>query len=157
MTAGPAPPPRKVAVLVPVAEVNLGSKGEPATVSQTYPVFWPKQDANDPRFYISGSQLRRWRRGMQEAQRAPSIMTEVLLAIGTLAIGGALSAAAAGVRLESDGGLWFFVVLPVVGAASIVAFILLRYHEAKSVGRASSDVIAEIDEITPPATGGAPK
>ena len=131
----------------PVADIRLSRKGEQATVTQTFPVRWPNAETGDSRVLVSAADLRRWRKHLKELQSTPSLPAEVLLGIGTLAIGGSLSAIASHVSLGSSDGILFYVALPIVATAAIVSYVVIRSQQSRSRRRLLSDVLEESDAI----------
>ena len=77
------------------------------------------------------------------------VFTEVLVGVAMLAFGGALGALSSGVALGSLAGEFFFVLLPVIGTATIIVYVTLRSGEVKSAKSITGEIKRDLDKLVP--------
>jgi hypothetical protein len=125
-------------------------------VHQSYPLRQPEEDANEILVSVRGRVLRRTRRQLSSlaANRFP--WPESLLGAATLCLGGFLGALGSSlpwafvkdnVGLPTGRAILFYVILPVLGAAALVAFFCIRHFGSQS---ASDIARAILDELPDP-------
>lgn len=77
------------------------------------------------------------------------LLTEILIGIAMLAFGGSLAALSAGVALGSQAGAFFFVLLPVIGTATIIVHVTLRSGEVKSAKSITREIAKDLNKLAP--------
>lgn len=126
---------------IPVADTQAtGLEGSPF-VNQQFPVRQPAVYQTEFIVPVLASSLRA-ARGRLKALSSPKFpWRELALAVSMLAFGTILSAWVSDVRLDSEKGVVFFVAMPVVAAASFVAYLFL--HRADPFDRTSLEEVVQ--------------
>jgi hypothetical protein len=69
-----------------------------------------------------------------------------LLGVSTLTAGAALSAVLSGVQLGSWRGVVFFVILPMIGVGSGVAYVTLRHFGLRATQHIAEDILNDLPD-----------
>lgn len=132
------------AVEQPAADVHFPAVGGGNQTTYSYPIRHPEKEVQDFQVVIRATVLRRCRSRLESIAQHRYPKSDVLLAVFTLGVGGALSAALAGVKLPSWQGMVFFIGLPLVSVGCIVAYGMLRHFAPKSVQQLAADILEDL-------------
>ena len=135
-------PPEPTAGPLPAADLQATAVG--SVEYESYPVRRPEADLNDFKVQVRASTLSRCRGRLASATRRSFPWHELALGISTLAGGGVVGALPANITAGSTNALFFFSVLPVIAAASFVAYLFLRGSEVRRSADAVADALAEL-------------
>jgi hypothetical protein len=135
-------PPEPDADGIPVADVHAPSGGK--VEYESYPVRKPEADLNDFKVQVRASTLKRCREKLTRVSASAFPWHELCLGVATLAGGGVLGAIPADVKPGSVNSFVFFTLLPVISAASFVAYVFLRRSESRLAGAAVTEALADL-------------
>lgn len=150
---GPIPPPNVVAV--PAADIQAPPPNPATVVHESYPLLQSEEDANEILVRVRGSTLRRVRKRLGSLKYEGFPWSEVLLGLATLSFGGSLGALASKLpwaAVESErvtptfSAIFFYVLLPIVGAAAAVAFFMRRYHTRVQAATVATELLEDLPD-----------
>jgi hypothetical protein len=140
---------------VPAADVVAPAGNEGPIVHQSFPLRQAEEDANEIMVGIRGRVLRRVRSRLTSLIAKTFPWPEVLLGLATLSFGGLLGALGSslpwavidnGTPSPNFKAVFFYVALPVFGAAAAVGFLSLRHFSARSTSDVASAVLDELPD-----------
>jgi len=128
----------------PAADIKAQNDGEDMHINHSYPVVTPDIDKNEFMVTIRASSLRAWQNKLSKLKSKLFPWAEILLAASSLCLGAILSAIVSDISISTTKGKFFYVILPPLAAAAIVAYFFVRHTE-----NLSTSVIAEtlLDEM----------
>lgn len=133
-------------ISLPVADIVAKIDGEKLVQQHNYTVIPTADDQNDFMISIRANSLRKWRAKLGQISVINFPWAEILLAIAAIIIGATLSAIISGVELDSIKGIFFYVVLPPIGAASFISQIFIRSSSTAKSSQIARDLIEEIPD-----------
>ena len=147
--------PQPNAAAVPAADVQAPPPNPATIVHHSYPLRQSEEDANDILVPLRGSTLRRVRKRLVALTTSPFPWSELLLGAATLCFGSSLGALASslpwadvssGRAVPTISALIFYIALPLVGAATAVAFVVRRHHVTQHASNLASDLLEELPD-----------
>ena len=140
------PPPPNVEA-VPAADVSLPVAPTDYR-NASYLVKRPADEIEEFFVECRATTLTRCRKKLEQIAGSKFPIYEMLLAISALALGGWLGALASEITLAGSGmrGIFFFAILPVIGTASGIAYILLRAGSVKESAEVAQDILRDLPD-----------
>lgn len=132
---------------LPTADIKATIEENEIYQQHTYPILPTVQDSEDYMYSIRVSTLDRWRSKINNLIKNKFPWHELLLAISTLLAGAILSALISNIKLNTDLGILFYVVLPPIFLATLVAYFFVRYNSVHSPTEQLSEVKDELEVL----------
>lgn len=139
-------PPVPSAASMPAADVQARTDQSESLVHQAFPVRQPAVDADEFLVQVRASTLRRCRSRLANTAVRPFPWHELLLGTCTLSMGGVIGAVASGVEFSSIGGMFFYALLPALGAGTGVAYLFQRARHFSDPQRVMREVLEDLPD-----------
>lgn len=131
----------------PAADIKAETTGDDMKVNHSYPVVTPEKEKNDFMVTVRASALKGWRDKLCTLQVASFPWAEALLALSSLGVGAILSALLSDVTIDQPTGKFFFVVLPPLSTAALVAYFFVRDRETTSAASVAEALLADMPNM----------
>lgn len=131
----------------PTADIKAETTGADMRVNHSYPVVTPDKEKNDYMIAIRASALKGWRQKLSTLKTNSFPWAEVLLAFSSLGVGAILSSLLSDVTLTSSKGKFFFVLLPPLTVATIVAYLFVRKIETVSASSIADTLLEDMPNM----------
>lgn len=127
-----------------VASVSI-SEGDEVTTTQTFEIRQPEEYKNE--FYVNlrSSDIRKVRDICGNAKKSNFPFHELSLGISTTLLGGFLGALASGIELYSFLGIILYIICPVIGSSTFIAYLFLRGNSIRDI----NELVKDIEEYIP--------
>jgi len=129
---------------LPVADIKAKVEGEKIVQQYSYPVIPSSDDQEDFMISIRATNLRRWREKLAEISENAIPWAEILLALTAIIFGAIVSAIVSGIEVSSTKGIWFYIVLPPIGTASLVSQFFVRHISKSRPAKIAEELTREI-------------
>lgn len=131
----------------PTADIQAQTDGKDLRVNHSYSVVTPDEDKNEYMVTIRASSLKAWRLKLETLTGKSFPWAETLLAIASLGAGSILSALISNVSLTTAEGMFFYIFLPPVTTAVIVAYCFVRIISNTTADEVASSVLADMPNL----------
>jgi hypothetical protein len=133
---------------LPAADIRVSSKGgkDDLVLDQTFPIRPSETDLNEFIVPVRASILTRCRNKLSRVTKGKPPFRELSLAICTLALGATLGAIPAGIKPGTHMYFFYFNFLPVVTAASGVAYFFLRREEMSEPAEIATEILNDLPD-----------
>jgi len=131
----------------PTADIKAQADGENLIVNHSYAVVTPDEDKKEYMVTIRASSLNSWREKLEKLTGKSFPWSEVLLAVASLGAGSILSALISDVALSTLKGKFFYIFLPPITAAVIVAYCFVRSISNTSADEVASSVLSDMPNM----------
>jgi hypothetical protein len=111
---------------IPAADMLGVVNNKPITMKQSFPIKQPSNYKDEVMLYVFASSITRCRRKLLQIKDSKYPSAEILLAIACASIGATASATTSAVPLNSGRGIFFYIVLTIIAAASLTAYFMYR-------------------------------
>lgn len=130
---------------LPAADVMAGNSRENVEY-QAFPVRKPEEDLNDFIIKVRASKLASCRSRLLQLAKAPFPWHELLLGLSTMSTGAYFGALPAIIPPDTSLSLLFNTLLPMIGAASFVAYLFLRHTALVNPSKLAFDLLSELPD-----------
>jgi hypothetical protein len=139
----------------PAADVIVTPASAGPIIHQSFPVRQPEEDANEIMIGIRARVLRRIRNRLGKLAKPAFPWPDMLIGIATLCLGSWLGALASNLpwAVVNKGeieptirAIIFYVIMPVLGVASLVAFFCIKHLFGQRASDVASSVLEELPD-----------
>lgn len=134
---------------LPAADIKASdaqNQDSPFFTKRTFPVRITNEDREDFIMEIRASQLSKARGRLEKMSKSQFPWHELLLAVATTSLGAFLGGLAGNLVLTDDIGIIFLVIFPIIGAATFVAYFLLRKFEPINFSHSAQEILSELPD-----------
>lgn len=130
---------------IPAAEFQAPAGAENIEY-ESFPIKKPIEDLDDFKVQVRASTLRRARSKLHGIKGPEFQWQELALGACTLAFGGVLGALPAGLSKSATLAVIYYIVLPVIGTGSLVAYLFLRHLDYQNPARSAREALSELPD-----------
>jgi len=131
---------------IPAADVQIIPSEQSIIMTQTYPVKQSERDRDDFIIRVRASTLERCRHQLRDIKNPRFTWGELVFGIATLSAGAIAGALTTDIQLDSQKGIIFYVILPMVAVGSFVAYLFYRAISFSKASEIARDVLAELPD-----------
>lgn len=131
---------------LPAADITAQPSTPESIVHYAFPVRQADEDQLEFLLQVRASTLARARKRIQKLTKRAFPWAELCLAVAMASVGAALGAIPAHLTIDTLVGIFFYVVLPVLSASSLVAYAFLRHFAAADVSAIATEVLEELPD-----------